>query len=233
VSLGEPVVILFRASNHSPQVQSVDLGINRQGAFAFAITSPEGSFTQIDGTSIAYPETVRVSHFSIGVNESYSQRIYLSEWYSFSRTGEYTIHPAVTSIAAEKDFNRTMTVRITGPEVGSLRATCEQLAEKALHPFEPGAVDAARELSYIKDAVCRPSFERMLHASTPVMRSWAIDALAHLSTKEALDDLIEVLRSTDDLDRSRAFGRLWEIEQRTPDDGIRQLLTGAGVIGPQ
>src|SRR6202030_4412816 len=89
--LGEPIIIEFQVTNRWLPSSTLDLGVNREEAFAFDISAPDGTRSRVRAPQHEREGTFRIGQVALKKGESYTQRIRISEWYLFSKAGTYTI----------------------------------------------------------------------------------------------------------------------------------------------
>ena len=227
--LGEPVTIEFRATNCSLASTTIDLGFDREEAFVFDIAEPDGSWSRVKAPQRDREGLSRVGRFSLRQGESYTQKIRLGVWYSFSKTGTYVITGNLVPAIDGDPAARTFTITITELDPAHLRATCERLAARALDPAGSGSFDAAVDLGLVKDPVSVPYLEKVVRAQKPAVRIAAILALGRIATLAATEVLLSVMNGANDEDRRRSYVLLLSIARTTQNREVRERLAGAGI----
>jgi hypothetical protein len=204
VSMGEPVNIEFTARNNARAPMALDLGLNRQGAFRFDIGAPDGTVAHVSAPALSGgSETLaRVNLVSVARGETYKQVVRLSQWYSFPLPGTYVVTAHFRGERSDVTVDGAFTMEITAPNANRLLVKCEQLVTKALESTDAGAIDAAIDLSLIRDPIAVHYLERMLAAQPPA-RAAAIDGLERIGTLEATESLVNFVGRANAEDRSR------------------------------
>ena len=233
ISMGEPIDLEFTAKNNARAPMTLDLGLNRQGAFRFDITAPDGTVARVSAPPLpgtGAETTVRLSLVQVAPGETYKQRVRLGEWFSFSGPGAYIVTAHLTGVRYDVIVDRAFTITITAQDADRLMAKCERLVARALDPRDAVAgFDAAVDLSLIKDAIAVPYLGRML-AGQPTARLSAIEGLERIGTLEATDSLLNFLSSADGEDRGRTVSALAKIVRSTRSTAVRERIRAAGLL---
>ncbi len=232
ISLGEPVNVHLTAKNNTGAPVVIDLGLNRQGALSFDISPPDGIVAHVaapglvGGTEIL----VRLSDVSLPPGETYRQLVRLGQWYSFTRPGTYFVtgHLGPQRPDMSISIDSAFSLEIIPADANRLRARCEQLLTKASESTV-GSLDAAIDLSRIRDPIAVPYLGRML-AADPSERFAAIDGLEGIGTLEAADIVLSFLARAQGEDHRRAVAALVRIGESTNNQPVSDRIAAAGLL---
>ncbi|HKS27352.1 MAG TPA: HEAT repeat domain-containing protein [Pyrinomonadaceae bacterium] len=190
LTLREPVILSFTASNESGQARSLDLGQDRKANFLFTVKLPDGKtiqLPQLRREGISVPGQV-----SLEPGQVYTQRLLLNEWYEFSEPGAYEItarlvtsQAANSSDAASDSPEFRARLEIAPLDKGRLKETCSSLLKQITGAGSySDAAEAALALSYVKDPVAIPFLEKAL-SSGKMVEPVAISGLERIDGQEA------------------------------------------------
>ncbi len=224
VGLHEPILVKFRANNHSNNAIVIDLGNNSKENMQFTIKSEDGKLLNVarlnfsDG--ISFPGAV-----SLKPGDDYEQKVVMSEWYVFSVPGTYRIEAQfLDETLPISDTANELILEITPRDSSHLTEICERLAKQAIETSIYVDADlAATALSYVDDPVAVPFMERVLRES--FHGKWrAIEGLARIADPAAADALVAALRNSDELTRARVVGALFAIASATRDPKLKERI---------
>lgn len=160
VSLHEPVFIGCAVVNPTKQVQRVDLGANRVGAFQISVEPPKGPATfdlQLEqGGLCAGGER------ELPPRSELEERMLLQRWHSLAAEGRYIISVAL-KLEDDRVCAAPLRLDILPRDTAKLSAVCASLSETALAHGDPvRSGDAAEALTYIADRVAVPYLKQLL-----------------------------------------------------------------------
>lgn len=169
VTLNEPVTLSLSLKNGSPYPLQVDLGFDREGAFEFELTKPDGTKQSMRvGLHLLVNDVAsRLPRFTVPPGRDYGQTILLSELLSFPQAGAYTLRVRFDgSIAGTSDSSSalprksTFSIVVLPRDEARLNERLRELSSRlALPQGSDGFSEAVDELSSIKDPVAIPYLE--------------------------------------------------------------------------
>lgn len=201
VTLGEPVVIEFIATNHLTENVRMDLGWNRVERLTFHVTGPDGGTQRVNPSESGAGGIALLPSLTVKAGRTYLQRIILNEWVAFSTTGTYRVRVEYSGAVATLDGTARAVLRRQVLEVevlprnpDALRRLCELLLPIALEGGERG-LEAGRTLTHVQDSVAVPYMRELIEKEHS--RSDAVRNLERIGTKEAEEALSALSRSED------------------------------------
>ncbi|HEX4022750.1 MAG TPA: HEAT repeat domain-containing protein [Acidobacteriaceae bacterium] len=228
LTLHEPVVLVFTAANKTRYPIQLDLGQDRQGQFSFAVVDPNGTRHQLPlylREGLSDPGI-----FSVEPGHTYSQKLVLNQWYSFSVPGRYELEghlarPIVIGggIGQQTDRGFRFTLDIGPRDEAALTETCESLVKEIEGPDGQDAADAALALSYVDDPLAEPYLRSVLFKRSelePVL----LKGLGRIGDGRSVSSLAEAAASDDDEVKEWAIMALYDIGQRTNDPQVREEI---------
>ena len=228
LTLHEPVVLIFTAANKTRYPIQLDLGQDRKEGFLFAVIDPNGTrhpLPPLIREGISPPGT-----FSIARGRTYSQKLVLNQWYSFSVPGRYELEghlarPIVIGdgIGQQTDQGSRITIDIGPRDEAALTETCESLVKEIVGPDDQNAANAALALSYVDDPLAEPYLRSVLFKRSK-LEVIILKGLGRVGDMRSVGDLAEAAASDDDNVKGWARGALYDIRQRTNDPQVREEI---------
>jgi hypothetical protein len=207
-TLGEPLILLARLRNRSPEPITADFGLDDQTLFTFRQTKPDGS------TVTVQPRPPRnglafLSQHQIARRSTYPAALVLDEWLTFTQLGRHQIdvefRGAVTRLrGGQVAVNRavSLSVEVKQRNAGRLRRRCEQWLEQAGHQRPGGEARAAEvALSNVIDPVAIPYLEKAIERSN---ESLFFGTLIKIGGPEVLAVLERLAKSTNQVTAAQA-----------------------------
>ena len=207
LTLHEPVIVTFNATNSASQPIKLDLGADFTQYFSFIIASPDGTahrlgYTPSEGAHVEGEPLLEPG-------ESYSQRLLINERYDFPVSGQYKIQVNLMQrTGAQADYSKDprdpglrATLQIGPRDESVLSQTCDNLAKdvEGAKSYKE-ATEAAFALSYINDPVAVTYLKRVMLSNKFPVASIAILGLARIGN----DAAIQALKDTSTLNKDTA-----------------------------
>jgi hypothetical protein len=230
ITLHEPVLVNFVVNNTQPGTIGLDLGADRKESFRVTITLPDG--TQTKPQKLMINGLARIGKIKILPGDVYKQKLLINEWVDFPQPGLYTIGvEMIAPISTENgkvilnfvrnDFNILILPRSTQ----ALENVCNNLLNQLLiAKSSDQAIEMATILSFIKDPVAIPYLDRMLKSGKKIAEIMAINGLERIRNPDAIEMLINLIASPDNLVSTKAKSSLGIIAYDTKDQATRERI---------
>jgi hypothetical protein len=229
LTLREPVFVNFTVRNGLDQPVKLDLGQDRKESFRFVVIKP-------DGARMALPPwqrngVSRIGELSVAPREEFTERLLLNEWFDFPVPGRYEVEVSL-AMPLRGAGGKALAARTAGRfvldigprDAAELKRVSAALLEQIVKAksYEDAAA-AATALSHVADPVAVPDLEKTL-TSGRMVESIAIAGLARVGNEEAARVLISTLHGPDAEVAQLARAALAEIEQKSPDAGLKERI---------
>lgn len=235
--LGEPVWITLRLVNHSAApvhfIEAVNRGSLFHNEYLFAVRNAAGH-----EVGPALPRAISINGMvhdvAIVPGETFQQRLFLPDWFTFRRPGSYTLtYKRAFQFFRSPPFERsggpresgpivrvvtTIPVRVLPANVAALGVIIHKLGEQTLSPDGAARDEAAMSLSVIPDPRIVPILVELLSRSDPPggfnnpdgyftedSKCFAIAGLSQFPGNASAGALLTVLNQNDE-DLRRAVG---------------------------
>ncbi len=229
-SLREPVIVVLQIANGSQSSVQIDLGKNFKGGLVFDIREPDGrhAVKRLPPDGI-YDDIFIRGDVSLNPGEECRKIFVLNEWQDFDEVGIYQVRvelpPSPSLAALGVDLHSaSVQIRIAPRDPAKLAATCEHLAELAIHSATRSAMEAGHALRYAQDEVCLPSLARVLKESHAAKEE-AVKGIAKLPAPGAVAAIVAAWDALNDLYRVVALG---EFGRAGKGNALRTALELAG-----
>jgi hypothetical protein len=197
LTLHEPVIVTFNASNMTSQPFDLDLGGDLKENFLFIVTSPNGAINKF-GRTLSEGSHLE-GKLSLKPGANYSENLLLNERYDFPTPGQYEVQiylvrwlrsngPAVSYERDPRDQGFRATVQIGPRNEAILTQTCDHLVQVIGGAKSDEAREAAVALSYVADPIAVPYLEQVLSSQ------WRYQALIGLG-RVGNDAAIQALKA--------------------------------------
>lgn len=229
-TLHEPVLVNFVVTNSQSEAIRLDLGANLIEGFRVTLTSPDG--TQTKPQELRINGLARGGKLTIPPGEVYKQKLLINEWVDFPQPGPYTIGVEMTvPISTENGQVILNSVRddfhilILPSSTQELENVCNNLLDQLLTSQKGSEMwETARIMSFIKDPVAIPYLDKMLKSGKIIAEVYAIDGLGRIRNIGAVEMLIDLSASSNDLLSMKAKSSLGMIAHETKDQAIRERI---------
>lgn len=161
ISLGEPLIVIFRIENQSDRPVGFDVGEDRITRFSLSVAPPDGrSFTYVPRPLSAVPETL--PNATVPPRGVYEQPIVLNQWLGSFGVGR---HQVGLSFNGRLDLggatlagwrSTTISFDVVNRDEARLARTCARLAAEANAGPHWHARISANALAMIRDPVAIP-----------------------------------------------------------------------------
>jgi len=232
VSLHEPVSGVFSLHNQLKDTIQVDLGPDSNAYFSFSITAPDGDIIEVP--QLKFPpdgHVGAVGMFALKSGGIYRHSILLNEWYEFPTSGDYKVEIHLSAVARTKSGNPVamgngspVVLHIGSRDENYLRKLCSEYAKSVVSsaPIEV-RLDAAKELSFVRDPVAVPFLRQVLEQS-PIEAGRVVKGLASIANAEAIDALIANLKTNNYYLKLEILQALIAASDRVTDEGIKARI---------
>lgn len=233
-SKDEPILLKFEVENSSNEMVTINLGVDRVGAFQFVLRQPNGELKELPRRRAGLGLT-RVGKFGVDPHQTYSQQMILNEWQSFSQPGEYVLSltkalAVKTSTGVVDCEDSELQFQLRPTDEMTLHVTCSLLLESiANNRSDYGrASDAAQALINVNNPLVVPYLERALEANFGV-DSIVIEGLSRIGDHRSIEVLISILERFDRKmsQFTQARQGLIEISNRIPPSPDQALIKRA------
>jgi hypothetical protein len=192
----------------------------------FAVVDPNGTRLQLppygrEGLS-------ETGIFSVEPSHTYSQKLVLNQWYSFSVPGRYELegHLAHSIVIGQGVGQRTdqgfrVTIDIGPRDETALTETCESLVKEIEGSDNREAADAALALGYVDDPLAEPYLRSVLFKRRK-LELIILDGLGRIGDQRSVGALAEAAASGDSEVKGEARIALSEVGRRTNDVKVRE-----------
>lgn len=208
-----------------------DLGQNRKSNFHFVIKDINGKLIKETSLPVTFG-LGKISKVSLEPRGKFLEKLLLSEWFIFQKSGVYKIECKLNSNIKSLDgtilqlpSEEMVEITIGQKDKEILKNLCMDLTNIAL-TGDSIAVrnEAVQALSYVNDEIAVSYLEKVIYCVNLDSGLKAIDGLGRIGNMESAKILVNLLTYKDKEIANRAKYELSELRERTTDRKIIALI---------